>query len=217
MSFSSADRFPGPPPEVNQLVDVWGGWHRWLPSRVEDDADGVLVVSAPTLPGGVRPDPGDRVSLRWLSRRGIGEVNGELVRRSWRPIESWWVRPIGVPMVTQRRRYARATVTIPVSVELDLEPEHEPVHGTTVDIGEGGVHCIARGLDGIVIGEGLHLTLDIDGKRLVAGGQVLRTNPLQNGFRSFVVRFDALDRRDADHIRRFVFMSSVRSLVREPA
>jgi hypothetical protein len=39
--------------------------------------------------------------------------------------------------------------------------------------------------------------------------------PLHDGFRSVVVTFDQLDRRDADHIRRFVFASSLRSPVRE--
>lgn len=48
-------------PHVNQRLTVWMGEHSPLPSRVEDHADGEIVISYPNMPLVV----GDPVSVSW--------------------------------------------------------------------------------------------------------------------------------------------------------
>jgi c-di-GMP-binding flagellar brake protein YcgR len=146
----------------------------------------------------------------------VGEAAADLLRVREHPVALWTLEVVGAPMITQRRRYARTAVTLPMQLDVEVEEDEVgPVLGSTVDIGEGGVHCIARGLDEVEIGAPVAVTLEVDGRRVDAQGRVLRMKPLHDGFRSVVVTFDQLDRRDADHIRRFVFASSLRSPVRE--
>ena len=70
-------RRPGPWPEVNQRVEIFGSaWGAWLLSRVEDRRGDRLVVAVPNDPAEPRPvrRPTDWVALRWTNPRGIGMV-----------------------------------------------------------------------------------------------------------------------------------------------
>jgi hypothetical protein len=209
------DHFPGELPDVNELVDIWGRWHRWLPSRVEDRDLVELRVAAPL---GVRLrqlGEDDSLDLRWVTRRGVATVAGQLVGIEDGQLPTWRIKTRSTPTVTQRRRYARAAITLPVQVAPEGEAEElaeldEAVLASTIDIGEGGIHCIAN-IPDMPVGAPVTVIMELDGTGFHAEGRVLRTRPLHDGFRSMVVTFDQLAPKEADRVRRFVFAADLRS------
>lgn len=209
----SIDRFPGELPDVNELVDIWGRWHRWLPSRVEDRDLVDIRVAAPLGVRVRRLSPEDQLDLRWITRRGVATVRGVLHEVEEGQLPTWVIRTAGQPTVSQRRRYARAAVTLPVEVAPEDEVEADVVVGSTIDIGEGGVHCIAGGLPDVPVGAPVVVALELEGATFRADGRILRTRQLHDGFQSVVITFDDLEPREADRVRRFVFASDLRSKV----
>ncbi|WP_369054569.1 PilZ domain-containing protein [Kineococcus terrestris] len=79
-----------------------------LPTRVEDEVDGALVVAAPTFAGDLHVAvPGLPVAVSWSSDRGRCVVDAVLVRVVRHRVSCWELEPASDVRTEQRRRYAR--------------------------------------------------------------------------------------------------------------
>jgi c-di-GMP-binding flagellar brake protein YcgR len=196
-------RRPGPWPDVNQRVEIFGSaWGAWLPSRVEDRRGDRLVVAVPHDPAEPRPirRPIDWVALRWTTPRGIGMVEATVNAASRAGIvPTWELVGRGEPALFQRRRYARVPVVLPGQAV-----GRRGAWGLTIlDVAEGGIRCLASQLAPFDPGETVEVSFDIDGG-LTARTEVVRWGPAPGGV-TIVFRFTDLPRADADRLRRFVF------------
>ena len=197
-------RRPGPWPEVNQRVEIFGsGWGAWLPSRVEDRRGDVLVVAVPQDPDGLQPlrRPADWVALRWTSPRGIGMVEANVTAATRAGIvPTWELVGRGQPALFQRRRYARVPVVLPGRAV----SRRGPWGLTILDVAEGGIRCLASQLVPFDPGEAVEVSFDVDGLALTTRAEVVRWGLAPGGV-TIVFRFTDLPRGEADRLRRFVF------------
>ena len=86
-------RRPGPWPEVNQRVEIFGSaWGAWLASRIEDRGRDRLVVAVPQDPAEARPvhRPTDWVAVRWTNPRGIGMLEATVTAATRAGIVPTW-------------------------------------------------------------------------------------------------------------------------------
>jgi len=203
-----------PWPGLHARVDVFGrGYDTWLPSLVEDRDGGLLQLAIPNAPGTVVPvvaEPGDLLTVHWVTPRGAVQVDCRLrhVRRTALP--SWSVQALGLPVVRERRAFVRAEVNLPLHLMPQLgEP---PLEGWAIDLSEGGVRIVTRD-DQLDIGRRLLLEMEIDGETVFVQGEVLRSATDRDGMTTIALKFIDLHRRDADRIRRFVFASQLRTTV----
>lgn len=202
-------------PELHARVELWGPWHDvWLPSIIEDRDGTTITVAVPNAPGSIVPvvgQPGDLVTVHWVSARGAAEVDCRLgeVKRS--TLASWHLQALGSPVVRQRRAYVRAEVHMPVIVVDKLG--ETPLEGWVVDLSEGGIRLVTAGKD-MDTGHRALLQLEIEGQEVFVQGEVLRIRPDRDGFATVALKFVDLHHRDADRIRRFVFGAQLRTPAR---
>lgn len=198
----TATRRPGPWPDVNQRVEIFGSpWGVWLPSRVEDRRDARLVVAAPqdppehhTLP------PAGVVALRWTTDRGIGMVEATVGAATWAGIvPTWELAGQGDPALFQRRRYARVPVVLPARATGRCGAWVL----TILDVAEGGIRAVAPQVVPFEPGEPVEVAFDAGGP-LTARSEVVRWSPAPAGV-DIALRFLDLPRTVADRLRRFVF------------
>jgi hypothetical protein len=197
-------RRPGPWPNVNQRLEIFGSaWGAWLPSRVEDRWGDRLVVAVPQDPEAPRPvrRPADWVALRWNNPRGIGMVEATVVAATRAGIvPTWELVGRGEPALFQRRRYARVPVMLP-----GRAVGHRGALGLTIlDVAEGGIRCLAPKMVPFDPGEAIDVSFDVDGMALMARAEVVRWGLAPGGV-NIVFRFTELPRGEADRLRRFVF------------
>jgi len=197
-------RRPGPWPDVNQRVEVFGSaWGAWLPSRVEDRRGDRLVIAVPQDPEELRPVrlPADWVALRWTNPRGIGMVEATVTAATRDGIvPTWELVGRGEPALFQRRRYARVPVLLP-----GRAVGRRGAWGLTIlDVAEGGIRCLASQLAPFDPGEAIEVSFDVDGLLLSARAEVVRWGLAPGGV-TIVFRFTELPRGEADRLRRFVF------------
>jgi hypothetical protein len=197
-------RRPGPWPNVNQRVEIFGSaWGAWLSSRVEDRLGDRLVVAVPQDPDGLRPvrRPADWVALRWNNPRGIGMVEATVVTATRAGIvPTWELVGRGEPALFQRRRYARVPVVLPGRAE-----GRRGAWGLTIlDVAEGGIRCLTSQVAPFDPGEPIEVSFDIDGLPFMAQAEVVRWGLAPGGV-NIVFRFTDLPRGEADRLRRFVF------------
>jgi hypothetical protein len=191
-------------PAVNSLCRVVLGEADERPSRVESSEDGLLVVAAPWHAASLAPAPGDPLSIRWPSVRGICEVAATLVSvERERSIPLWTVQTEGQVQILQRRRFVRADATVPVTVApLPAEalatimataapvagsacepgPAPEPVLATAVNLSEGGARCRVEGLGelaakGLVEDGAVDLRISLGAAVVHVVGLVIRITP----------------------------------------
>ena len=209
-TFNPADvtRRPGPWPEVNQRVEIFASaWGSWLASRVEDRRGERLMVAVPQDPAELQPlsRPDEWVALRWTTSRGIGMVEGTVVRATRAGIvPTWELAGRGQPAIFQRRRYARVPVVLPGRAS-----GRRGAWGLTIlDLAEGGIRCLASQVVPFDPGEPVEVSFDIDGLPLTARAEVVRWGLAPGGV-TIVFRFTDLPRSDADRLRRFVFRAEL--------
>jgi PilZ domain len=197
-------RRPGPWPDVNQRVEIFGStWGDWLVTRVEDRRPGGLVVAVPQNPAGPErlPSPAEFVAVRWTGARGIGMVEAAVVATTRAGIvPTWELAGRGEPVLFQRRRFARVPVVLPAR----LVTRRGAWGLTILDLAEGGIRCLAAQMVPVEPGEPIEVSFEVDGLGLSVQAQVLRW-ALAPGGVTIVFRFVDLPRADADRLRRFVF------------
>jgi len=199
-------------PPVNSLLPVvFPGDEEEHPSRLEDCDGPLLAIAAPCYAGDlVLHGPGATLALRWTAQRGLYEAPAELVEVERRSIPLWRVRLTGPVRVLQRRRYARAEVSGPVSIHPVDGEVGDAVDGSLVDVGEGGLRC--RMDDPSWVRPGLRVEADftLDDAALRLPGEVLRILPVREGDRGeiVVVVFDE-PVQQAELIRRFVLQQQL--------
>ena len=202
----------GPWPTVNQLVEVQvppSG--AWLSSRVEDREDRRLVLAAPFDVTGqpVVAQPGAPVVLRWIEERGLRSLDATLTGERGGRVPLWEVWSTEVPKLHQRRRFTRVPVMMPVRVQR-AGSENLVV---TLDLGEGGVLCASPPTVPFQPEEPVQLAFEVDGRRLETEARVVRSRTARGGGVTVAFRFVDLPRRDADHLRRFVYTRQVHQAV----
>jgi hypothetical protein len=197
-------RRPGPWPELNQRVEIFGSaWGSWLPSRIEDRRTDRLAVAVPQDPAGGGPvrRPADWVALRWTNPRGIGMLEATVTAATRAGIvPTWELVGRGEPALFQRRRFARVPVVLP-----GRATGRRGAWGLTIlDVAEGGIRCLAPQLAPFDPGEPVEVSFDVDGLDFTARAEVVRWGLAPGGV-TIVFRFSGLPRAGADRLRRFVF------------
>jgi c-di-GMP-binding flagellar brake protein YcgR len=201
-----------PWPTVNQLVEVQATTSgAWLSSRVEDREDRHLVLAAPFDVTGqpLVAQPGAHVVLRWIDERGLRSLDTTVTGGRGGRVPLWELWAAEVPKLHQRRRFARVPVMMPVSVRRTAGESLV----VTLDLGEGGVLCAAPPTVPFEPEEPVQLTFEVDGRRLEAEARVVRSRTARGGGVTVAFRFIGLPRRDADHLRRFVYNRQVHQAV----
>lgn len=128
-------------PEVKEPVDVQSASRGdALTSFVEDSGNGPLTLTVPVDRSGrrVRLDVGEYVQLVWKGPEGLRSLPAELTEVLPGEEPRWRVRPMGPSARGQRRNAVRAPMTLPV----ELVSGRTQLIGETLDVSEGGVHCL---------------------------------------------------------------------------
>ena len=201
-----------PWPDLHARCEIFGPWYdTWLPSLVEDRDGGLLQLAIPNAPGTIVPvvaQPGDMLTVHWVTAKGAIEVDCRLRNVQRGTLSSWSVQALGLPVVRQRRAYVRAEVHMPLHLMPQLgEP---PLEAWAVDLSEGGMRIVAAE-DALDIGRRTLLEMDIEGETVFVQAEVLRFITDRDGVSTIALKFVDLHRRDADRIRRFVFASQLRT------
>lgn len=191
-------------PAVGSLVEIVLADGRVQPVRAVETAGFRVTVAATALAGGVVPPSlGDRLTLRWASRRG--RCAAPCVVRGVHPelFATWTVEARGSVEIEQRRRFARAPGQGPVHLGPDEPDVGLVLVGDLVDISEGGVRCRV-GAGGVDPEQPVFLRLLLDDRLVTLRGAVVRLiehGPA--GGLDVAVSFQA-DPAQAQVIRRYV-------------
>jgi hypothetical protein len=181
---------------------------REYPSRIEDVADGSVVVTAPRgansalLASGVR-----EVEISWLTPRGRYEQRCrlDLDAGQARTPRLWRLRPMRPAILVQRRRYIRVRASVDVEVELD----GVSVPGETIDVSEGGFRISLPRLEIPDLTKTVVRT--VIGRATVAlPGYVVRAVEVAPDRTEAVIAFDATP-DDAEAVRRLVLRMQLRA------
>ncbi len=213
-----------------QLPDALGGELLELPTRVEDSAEGSLVVAAPGFSGDLHlVAPGMPVTVLWASERGQLRQDfliAEVVRRR---VPSWDLAPCGEVSVQQRRRFVRVPVTgnlrlhavpgdpmWPGRQDLDAAPE-QAVTAAFVDLSEGGACVRVRRGSWPGAGRLVRTVFELDGVPVEQLAEVVRLapDPAATGEHDDLVLSFVEPVAAADRLRRHVMQEQIRNRRRE--
>src|SRR3712207_4632537 len=128
-------------PEAKEPVDVQSASRGdALTSFVEDSGNGPLILTVPVDRSGrrVRLDAGEYVQLVWKGPEGLRALPAELTEVLPGEEPRWRVRPMGPATRGQRRNAVRAPMSLPVEVVSG----RSQLIGETIDVSEGGLHCL---------------------------------------------------------------------------
>lgn len=202
-------------PNIRASVEVLSDhWPEWLLSRVEDMDDHHLMLAAPTTPTipVLFADPGDSVRVQWTCHRGVCEITARVDKCKRAPAPIWVITATSKPVVSQRRKFARIPISLPVILALGDEAE-ENIH--TLNIGEGGISCVmAKDHPPIAEGDEVVVMINFDGDAFSSKAICLRGEKAEDGKITTSFRFAQLDRGQADRIRRFIFNEELRRRAR---
>lgn len=170
-------------PGLDAVVDVLVGpdWVRAGPYRVDDRRRDVIVLDplpdVVDLPDLDDPRPGDLLRLRWLAGDSLILAEAHVVRVAAGGV--WWLKLVGRVDVPRRRAGARRTFDGAVLVSRGgggREPG-ETFAGRVLDIAIGGLRChLGVGAAGLAAGEQVTVRLDLDRRRYVVAGRVVRSS-----------------------------------------
>jgi hypothetical protein len=179
-----------------------------LTSFVEEATGGELVVSVgeDSQRRRVRLDVGERLELIWRGPEELRSMPVELVEVRTGDSPTWRLRVVGPASRGQRRNAVRA----PMSVPIELGLGDDLLVGATLDLSEGGSHCLLGGKPNtttqtVEVGSVLPVTVDLDGTRVAAKAEVIRRHPREDDRIELSLRFVGLGERREDTIRRRVF------------
>ncbi|MGY1716153.1 flagellar brake protein [Geodermatophilus sp. SYSU D01106] len=178
-----------------------------LTSFVEEATGGELVISVgeDASRRRVRLEPGEVLELVWRGPEELRSVPAVLLDVRGGDAPTWRVRIAGPASRGQRRSAVRVPITLDVTVHAG--GEHRT--GTTVDLSEGGIHCLLDGepdrSGALEVGSVVHVSLDLDGRALATKAEVIRRHPREDKRPELSLRFIGLKERDEDDVRRRVF------------
>lgn len=204
-------------PELNALVRVTGEpWDTELASRVEDVADGNLVLAAPSLPDDpvgrpVLPAADTPVTIFWTHERGLCQLPGAVVATDREAPARWHVRPVQQVKSLQRRDHVR----VPLLVEITVRHEAGDLKARTVDLSEGGLRFIAAADVGLRAGDKVDVDLHLQDSSIATCAELLRTTPTTEGLVEVTGRFVTIQRGDADRLRKRLFAEQIAQRARE--
>ena len=204
---------PGEPPalpSVGRLVQFeLRGRTEPVPSRVEDDADGILVLAAPHRPGEpaiVRLD--EKVVVTWETRKGQARMPAVVEGLHEGDPPTCTVRQAGDIEVVQRRRYVRAESPRGITLGFDND---RSVPATLIELSEGGMSCDVFAGVRVPDGSWITTTLPLDDGPVDVAARMVRVVPVQQDRRRLSFLFVDLDDTGASRIRRHVFAVQVRN------
>ncbi len=196
-------------PEERAVLDVKASSRSdVLISFVERVSGSELVVSVgeDAQKRRVRLDTGEHLELIWRGPEELRSLPAELVEVVTGDSPTWRLKVVGPASRGQRRSAVRAPMSMPVELTLG----ERVLSGTTIDLSEGGTHCMLTGKPGaakpeIEVGAVLPVTVDLDGDRLVTKAEVIRRHPRDDEHTELSLRFVGLGEKREDAIRRRVF------------
>ncbi|MGY2083618.1 PilZ domain-containing protein [Blastococcus sp. SYSU DS0539] len=135
--------FPEPATVVDLLVtsrgDVLLSW-----VEAAEGADFVVTVGEDRSRRRVRLEAGEHVEVVWRGPEEMRSRPTELIATQLDPPQ-WRLRPTGPATRGQRRSSVRA----PLSLQVRMTVGAEPLHGSTLDVSEGGMRALFGSLAGI--------------------------------------------------------------------
>jgi hypothetical protein len=158
-----------------------------------------LYVAVPRYPGDVDvPRPGTACTVTWVTSDGLYDLPAGFVERVvvGPVVWAWRVEVSGRAVRAQRRRYVRVSWTAPVVLDVvpvvrlnrpvdgtcpvdgvslvdGADAEGDAVHGTTLDLSEGGIRCLLP-LPPLPTGQLVRVHLKLEGDQLTLEGTVIR-------------------------------------------
>lgn len=168
------------PPGTNSLltVDIGGlsaNIAAGVASRVEGQFAGDLLIAAPRFTGDLDPvRAGLPVLLRWVGPRGALSLATELVEVRRGQLTIWRVRPVGQVLISQRRDFARAPLSTPITLVPVVEELVLVTTGSLVDLSEGGLRARVSGRP-FISGTAVEAHLELEGVPVTFEAQVLRS------------------------------------------
>lgn len=227
-------------PRVNQLVrvaiytddDLEGHPSQHdLPSRMEEItlAQGpgerhLMLVGSPRYAGDATdPRLGTLCTLTWPTERGLMELpvaflGKKLARNS---VDVWQVEVVGPAVRTERRKFFRVSMTLPVRIEVlpggvgigAVTPSTDVTfEGHTVDLSEGGLRCCLPGPP-LPVGGAITVWLEVERTQMELRASVVwsgHVEGLTEDMCETALRFIDPD-RFADAMRRVVFAEQMRA------
>lgn len=160
------------------------------------------------------PPVGTTVELTWLHAAGVMRTVVEVtpVWRRYGPV--WVLTPQGEVTRQQRREFFRVPVSLPVGITSLVEWNAAlgslvPTAGMAVDLSEGGLRAVARGVLPSS-GSTVELALKVPDETLDLPATVVRSISFPGGSNGLAMRFTATGRH-ADRIRALVFAAQRRA------
>jgi len=193
-------------PEEQSEADVTLASHGIsISTRVEFVGDDVIVVrpSASDFVDGSVVSPGNTVEVIWQANDTRRGLPAEVVDVETGAVSRWRLRPTGPAEESQRRTAVRGRVSVPVTAE------HGAVElvGETIDLSENG--CRAQ-FDGFGMlpepGAPVDVTVALEDGDVRTKAEVVRAQA--RGARWVMsIRFNEIQEKDQDRVRRCVFQA----------
>ncbi|NLT55911.1 MAG: PilZ domain-containing protein [Actinomycetales bacterium] len=202
-----------------------------IPSRTEEvvlaQSPGerhVLMIASPRYVGDLDElAVGTLCSLTWPTERGLMELpvaylGEQYIRNS---VEVWRVEVVGPAVRTERRKFFRVTMTLPVRVEVlpggigigAISPSTDvTLEGHTVDLSEGGLRCVLPGPE-LPIGGLLTVWVEVERVQMELRASVVWSGAVEGRDESMcetALRFVDPE-RFADAMRRIVYAEQMRA------
>lgn len=203
-------------PVIHRLVTVCDVDGRRFASRIEDLADGVMVLARPlTLPLEHEFEVGRLLFISWPDPDGLTEATGKLIgARKRGSVGLWVVQQVGPLSRTQRRRYVRVPALGTIEIVATGEPGAPFPHlaGHLIDVSEAAIRCALRADDARQLAPSMELTVgfDLGDKRFTLAATVLRAEPTRDEDEIELVLIFDIDDNDASELRRLIFAEQLR-------
>ena len=187
-------------PKAGTGLRVETAEHAGIPALVAAGmGDVVLIVG--TLD--VDVPQGAECLVEWTTERGLHKRPGVLLSSSPPPEPRWRIRATGPARTDQRRRYTRADLRIPISVDTgDVVYKSE-----TLDLSEGGLRCIVKTKNPLP--NTVFISVELEGERFKVPCRIARKRKVDTG-QELSIAFTMVPAAAEDRLRRQVFSAQVR-------
>jgi hypothetical protein len=204
-------------PEVHRLVTIADEDGHEFCSRIEDVADGMLVLARPlTLPLEHRFDIGRPLLVSWPDPEGLTVAVAKLIGTRARGPLGLWVTEVEELYRQQRRQFVRVPALGPIELVATGDEPGAPfphVAGHLVDLSEAALRCVLQAVDAEAVADAPNLLVSfaLENDRFTLPATMLRAEPSRRDerVRECVLTF-RIDDREAGELRRQVFLEQLR-------